>query len=53
MLGEHNFLTTDDLKDAFIVFDQDGDGYIDVEELGAFLQAIGETVTTEQVPSVN
>ena len=49
LLGEHNFLTTDDLRDAFMVFDQDGDGFIDADELGAFLQAMGEPVTPEQV----
>ena len=38
-----------ELKEAFEVFDVNGDGNISAEELGAVLEAVGRKMTHEQV----
>ena len=42
----------DDLKEAFKVFDQDNNGYIDATELQNILGNMGEALTIEQVTMV-
>ena len=39
----------DDLKDAFKVFDQDNNGYIDAGELQTILSNMGENLPMDQV----
>ncbi|XP_063681917.1 calmodulin-like [Bolinopsis microptera] len=39
----------DDLKDAFKVFDQDNNGYIDAVELQTILSNMGENLPMDQV----
>ena len=38
-----------ELKEAFEVFDVNGDGNIDADELGMILEAVGRKMTLEQV----
>ena len=39
----------DDLRDAFKVFDQDNNGYIDASELQTILSNMGENLPMDQV----
>ena len=39
----------DDLRDAFKVFDQDNNGYIDAAELQTILSNMGENLPMDQV----
>ena len=39
----------DELKEAFKVFDKDGDGFININELKIVLKSIGEKLSDEEV----
>lgn len=39
----------DELKDAFKVFDKNGDGFISSEELKSVMEHLGETLTPEEL----
>ena len=49
LMVKHGNPKEDDLKDAFKVFDQDDNGYIDAPELQSILSNMGENLTMEQV----
>ena len=42
----------DELKEAFAMFDDDGNGKINEEELQVVLEAVGRKMTTEEVREV-
>jgi Ca2+-binding EF-hand superfamily protein len=44
-----NLTTEDNLKDAFNLFDQNGDGFIDSTELREILTNLGEKITDEDI----
>lgn len=44
--------TEDELKEAFRVFDKDGSGYIEWEELKYVMQGTGEPLTDEEVTAM-
>ncbi len=46
---KNNITTEDNLKDAFNLFDQDGDGFIDSTELREIITNLGEKVTDEDI----
>ena len=43
----------DDLRDAFKVFDQDNNGYIDAAELQTILSNMGENLPMDQVSLID
>ena len=46
---KHGSPKEDDLKDAFKIFDQDNNGYIDAPELQTILINMGENIAMDQV----
>jgi calmodulin len=44
-----NITTEDHLKDAFNLFDQDGDGFIDTTDLREIMTNLGEKITDEDI----
>merc|ERR1712088_822872 len=41
--------SNDDIKEAFRVFDRDGDEFISAEELGQVMSTLGENLTQEEI----
>ena len=37
------------LNEAFAIFDQDGNGFIDLDELGYIMNKLGQSLNVEQV----
>ncbi len=46
---KNNITTEDNLKDAFNLFDQDGDGFIDTTDLREIMTNLGEKITDEDI----
>jgi len=44
-----NITTEDNLRDAFNLFDQDGDGFIDTTDLREIMTNLGEKITDEDI----
>ena len=42
----------DQYKEAFSLFDEDGDGLINGEELGIVIRALGHTVTEAEIDAM-
>lgn len=49
MMANAKCSTEEEMKQAFDVFDADGNGYIDKSELGEVLRQLGEEVDEEQL----
>lgn len=39
----------DEMREAFRIFDQDGDGFIDAEDIGRTMEELGEKLTADDV----
>lgn len=44
-----NITTEENLRDAFNLFDQDGDGFIDTTDLRNIMTNLGEKITDEDI----
>ena len=42
----------EDLKEAFTIFDEDGDGYISPDEIQLLFKKLGELITTDEAVDI-
>ena len=47
--GINRILLVSEFKEAFCIFDKDGDGTISTKELGIVMRSLGETKSDEQL----